>query len=277
VILAVERLQLASNAMPIAGIEPGYLWLGALLVLLAGALRAARRTGLDERTMYWTVICAFGGGLLGGRVAVLAMHGIPSGINFFTAIASGDRSSFGAFLGGAAAAALCLRARGAAAARYADAAVPALFIAYAVGRFGCLFNGDDFGSLSSLPWAIRYPASTLAYQDQVARGWIPADAAWSLPMHPWPLYSALGAVLLYYVLRRAGSLPGERAALAVVGYGALRALLELLRGDARAMLGPLPVPEWCAITAAAVGVALWWWIRYAPPRTSHAITAPSAP
>jgi phosphatidylglycerol:prolipoprotein diacylglycerol transferase len=128
----------------------------------------------------------------------------------------------------------------------------------AIGRIGCFLNGDDFGSLSHLPWAARFPPGTEAYADHLTRGWItPADAL-SLPVHPVQLYCALAwlgffAILIVYRPAR----PGLRLALFAVLQGVGRFIEQLFRGDFQPVLGPLSLTQLISLFFIAMGIGVW--------------------
>jgi len=74
--------------------------------------------------------------------------------------------------------------------RFADLAVAPLGIALMLARIGCFLAGCDYGKVSALPWAVRFPAHSPAWQDHLAAGLVPAGRAESLPVHPTELYEA---------------------------------------------------------------------------------------
>jgi phosphatidylglycerol:prolipoprotein diacylglycerol transferase len=78
----------------------------------------------------------------------------------------------------------------------ADAAALAAPVAMAVVRVGCFVNGCCHGTPSSLPWAIAFPAGSVAWQLHLRSGLIAADAPASLPVHPLQLYFAAWSVAL---------------------------------------------------------------------------------
>lgn len=39
-----------------------------------------------------------------------------------------------------------------------------------IGRWSCFLNGDDFGTLSSLPWAVQYPYSSIPFGEHFQNG-----------------------------------------------------------------------------------------------------------
>jgi phosphatidylglycerol:prolipoprotein diacylglycerol transferase len=51
--------------------------------------------------------------------------------------------------------------------RYIDILAIGLMLALAFGRIGCFLNGCCFGKPTNLPWAIRFPYGSDAYQSQV--------------------------------------------------------------------------------------------------------------
>jgi len=51
--------------------------------------------------------------------------------------------------------------------RYLDILAVGLMLALAFGRIGCFLNGCCFGKPTDLPWAVRFPYASFAYQSQV--------------------------------------------------------------------------------------------------------------
>jgi phosphatidylglycerol:prolipoprotein diacylglycerol transferase len=211
----LTTLHLGDRAIPIGG----YGALLALALLVGGvvALRSAVRLQLDAGAFIASLAAAVGSGLLGGSLLFALVGWLqtralgPPGLVFYG----------GAILG-ALGFALTARAHGLPLATALDASVPALPIAHALGRLGCLLGGCCYGARFSGPWAITYT-------DALAPA---AHPAW--PRHPWPLYEALVLLALaaFFASRwapAAGS--GRRSALYVLGYAAARFALEPLRGD----------------------------------------------
>jgi hypothetical protein len=144
-------------------------------------------------------------------------------------------TSFWGYLAGAAAVARVCRRDGLALARMADLTVIPLGVALALARVGCFMAGCDYGKVSSLPWAVRFPAGSPAWHDHVRGALIPADRAASLPVHPTQLYEALlglaiiaGAIAFGRRWRR----DGDRFLVAAATYAIGRLGIEMLRGDA---------------------------------------------
>ena len=142
---------------------------------------------------------------------------------------------------------------------YADASVPAVALGYCIGRLGCFLNGDDYGTLSQLPWAVAYPPGTEPYSDHLSRGWIAPGAAATLPIHPVQLYaSLLGLALFVFLTNWHPRHSGDRLSAFLVLYGAARFGMEQwLRGDFRVVVGPLSLPQIFSLLFIACGVGIW--------------------
>lgn len=121
--------------------------------------------------------------------------------------------------------------------RYLDILAIGLMAALAFGRIGCFLNGCCFGKPTNLPWAVRFPYGSFAYQSQVAanpqrnrpypqlelpedffvgpsktlkpykdltedqKQMLKKDDKYrSLPVHPTQLYSSANAALLGLIL-----------------------------------------------------------------------------
>jgi len=86
--------------------------------------------------------------------------------------------------------------------RFADAITPGAALAIAVGRLGCFLQGCCFGTRTDLPWGVRFPAGSPAYESHRILGWLPPDATSSLAVHPLELYFAVTALAIMAVMVR---------------------------------------------------------------------------
>jgi len=242
----------------LAGFDPGMLWAAALLAASAHAVYSAWRAGLSTRAMYWAVVCSLLGGLWGANLFSLLVHGWDGGPLAVFAFVPGGKSLFGGLLLGGFAAWLYFRSRKLPVLAYADAAMPALALGYAIGRIGCFLNGDDYGTLTLARWAVVYPPGTEAYQAHLARGWISPSDAWSLPIHPVQLYSSLLGLAVFVVLVTwRPKWEGGRLCAYLILYGFGRFLLEYLRGDFRRVLGPFSLPQLFSLGFMLLGIGIW--------------------
>lgn len=115
---------------------------------------------------------------------------------------------------------------------FGDAVIGMAAVALVFIRFGCFLNGCCFGRLSSLPWAMRFPRGSWVSWYHRTHGWIGADAAASLPVHPLQLYfllAAMGTFLLVEQQRRRCRPAGQLQLLFYALFFGSTALLEPFR------------------------------------------------
>jgi phosphatidylglycerol---prolipoprotein diacylglyceryl transferase len=162
----------------------------AIITAFLIARREGMRRGISEDAIFsvgtWGVL----GGVIGARLLHVVDHwaGYAANPASILAIQDGGLAIYGGIMGGIAAGAIGAHRQGLPVLRVADVAAPALVLAQAIGRIGCLFNGDALGSPTSLPWGVAYvnpgamaPSLGVAY-------------------HPTPAYEMLGDLLIFALL-----------------------------------------------------------------------------
>jgi prolipoprotein diacylglyceryltransferase len=206
------------------------------LVTLIAMLVVARRRGIDPGTIasavLWSYVAAVGAGIVVPMVIDGAVHVATTG-RFHLRWAG--MTSFWGYLGGAAALAVVCKRERLPLARMSDLAVVPLGLALVFARAGCFLAGCDYGKVSALPWAVRFPSGSPAWRDHVHAGLIPADRAVSLPVHPTQLYEAvLGLVIIAIAIAvaRRPRKDGQVFLAAAATYAIGRLAIEALRGDA---------------------------------------------
>ena len=120
------------------------------------------------------------------------------------------------------------------------AATPALAFGHLIGRIGCFLVGDDYGTPSTLPWAVAFPDG------------LPPT---TVPVHPTQLYEAIGLGLLGWALtqwRRRGVSDATVLGRYLVTAGVLRFGIEFLRVNERVAFG-LSVAHFVSLAAIALG------------------------
>lgn len=124
------------------------------------------------------------------------------------------------------------------------------------GRMGNFINGELYGRVSDVPWAMVFPEGG------------------PLPRHPSQLYEAFfEGLVLFALLWALKAKPWQRPAqhfwphgsmlaLFLIGYGVLRFGIEYTR-EPDAHLGllwaGLSMGQWLCLGMIAAGLALWWW------------------
>ncbi len=245
----------------------------AFLASMAMAAWRARREGLDPETVYDLALWLIVGGLVGARGFFVIQHreAIGSPWEIF-AIWKGGIVYYGSVIGGLVAFLIYYRLRPFPMRPMLDAIAPSLALGTAIGRVGCFLNGCCYGDACSLPWAVRFPAGTLPWADQVRHGLIDSVAPESLAVHPTQLYSAIDGLILlallsaFYPLRRRD---GEVMGLLMVAYPITRCLIEWLRNDEGAFVAGLTISQAISVLLLAVGALYWAWLARLP-RVRHA-------
>ena len=141
---------------------------------------------------------------------------------------------------------------------FADAAVPGLILAQAIGRWGNYFNQELFGRPSNLPWAIR-----IAPENR------PVGFADAETFHPTFLYESLWNLLGFFVLlwisrRFANRLKaGDMVLIYVSLYSVGRFFVESLRIDPAFIIGGSIRGNLFVSSVLAIGFALIFFLRHA--------------
>ncbi|HOU53941.1 MAG TPA: prolipoprotein diacylglyceryl transferase [Myxococcota bacterium] len=218
-----------------------------LVAFLAGgwlAGREWRRRGLPGGPeQAWTLVgVAAAGGLLGAKLAYLWTEA-PAWTWPDLFSGSGLTWHGGLILGGLAVL-VVTRLWGIPASTVGDLFAPMLALGYGIGRIGCHLAGDgDYGIPCSPGWwrdhvCMTYPAGIVPSPCQVGDRILdvcpvtPLPVTF-LPVHPTPLYEALGALAVFGVLwglrRRMERHPWALFALWLLLAGGARLLVEFIR------------------------------------------------
>jgi phosphatidylglycerol:prolipoprotein diacylglycerol transferase len=241
-----------------AGLGPTLAWATALTFALAYATRAARRENLEARSVYWAGVIGIIGGLWGGHLLGMYYYGSDGRPWAWLRFWAGGQAQYGGLVAGTLAIAVFAMFCRLSFPRLADALAPATALGVAIGRVGCFLNGDDFGSVSHLPWAVQFPPGTEAYNDHLVRGWITSADAWSLHVHPVQLYcTVIWLVIFGILLGWRGRIPGQRFALFMMIHGAGRMVEQMFRGDFQPVLGLLSLTQLISLALVLAGGCLW--------------------
>jgi phosphatidylglycerol:prolipoprotein diacylglycerol transferase len=234
--LGGQSFQLHSYGVAIA--------LGFLVAIFLGA-RQAKRVGEDEWAVqelcFWLLVSSMIGARLLFVITNLSEYidHCRDGRSFAACtralhVWEGGLVFYGGFLAAAGFAWWYTRRRKLAFARIADVLAPSVAIGHFFGRLGCYAAGCCWGSPTSSALGVRFPAESLAFQQLVGEGKLSAAANVTPTLHPVQLYEAFGELGLYLFLSWFATrkrYDGQVLVLWLVGYGALRFLTELYRGD----------------------------------------------
>lgn len=223
----------------------------ALGLILAGYFmsRDFASRGRDPVLAWEFAVAAGVGGFVGARVDYLIQNG---GGGLFSSI---GLVWFGGVIGGALGVWIVCAWRKIPIGVVANVMAPALALGYAIGRIGCQLSGDgDYGSASSLPWAMSYPEGEVPTTELV---------------HPTPIYETTAMLIAFYVLwRLRGRFDRPWALFGVwcVFAGVERFLIEFIRRNDAVAVG-LTTAQLISVGLVILGAVLVW-TRSKRPRTA---------
>lgn len=231
-------------------------WHGVFTVLAIAigvwwGLRGARRIGVEGEVVDRVLTWAIAGAFIGARLFHVADH-----LSYFVdhpleafAIWQGGIAVWGGFIGAILAGLFAARGKALPVWRLLDVAAPAILIGQAIGRLGCLSNGDAWGAPTGADWGIVYTdPNDLIRPDLLG-----------VPTHPYPLYEIAAVLLLLGVLARLRprlARPGELFMVATLGYAAIRFFLTFFRQETIVFAG-LQEAQAISVAVAVVVLALW--------------------
>ena len=218
----------------------------AFLASLQLARLAAHARRIGEAFLLDLVSLLILSGLLGARILYVLLNW-----DYFhqhpwesLKVWEGGLVFYGGFLLAALVGALFTRFRGYPLDDVADCLAPALALGQGIGRWGCFFAGCCYGKPTSLPWGVIFKDPT-------------SLAPLDVKLHPVQIYESVGDIaiagLLWFLLMRKKETHGEVFWFYLLLYGALRFVIETLRGDDRgATVGGLAPSQLIALTAILV-------------------------
>ncbi len=228
--------------------------IGFSAVWWLGSRRARSTPGWKPEEIGDLVFYGALGTILGGRLGYILFYGLPdylaAPLNIFK-IWQGGMSFHGGLLGVIIAMALFGRKTGKSFFEVADFVAPMVPIGLFAGRIGNFINGELWGRVTDLPWAMVFPD----------------PRAGLLPRHPSQLYEALlEGVLLFVILWLYSAKPRPTMAVSglfLSGYGLFRFLVEFTRmPDAQLgfiAFGWLTMGQILSIPMFLVGAGMLWW------------------
>ncbi len=202
------------------------------------------RIKLTEDDVDWYMVIVTVSLIIGARVFEVLFYepsyyfANPSRI---IAIWQGGLSFHGGLIGIILASYLFCRKKGVTFFELADVMVVPLALGLAFGRIGNFINGELYGRITNVPWAVKFPS---------AEGF----------RHPSQLYESAKNIVIFltlFSLRNKKFPNGYLFALFLTMYSAFRFLIEFVR-EPTVMLGPLTLGQLFNIPMFAVGV----WMMY---------------
>ncbi|HZO32084.1 MAG TPA: prolipoprotein diacylglyceryl transferase [Chloroflexota bacterium] len=231
----------------------GWHGLFSMLALVAGVwigLWHAKLLGIDVDTMVsglgWVIL----GAVVGARLFHVLDH-IPYYAQHpleIVAVWQGGIAVYGGFVGGVLTGAVAAWRLGLPVWTCLDAAAPAMLVGQAIGRIGCLINGDAWGGPTGCPCGVVY------WHEHAL---LPAELL-GVPTHPYALYEIIGVAALLgllWAMRTRFDRPGTMFLVTTIGYGAIRFTLSFVRQETVIVFG-LQEAQLVALVTAAIAVVI---------------------
>ena len=201
-------------------------------------MRIARRQGIEPGVMASIVLWCYLAAVSAGIVVPMLIDAVEGYLaHGRLSLHWAGMTSFWGYLAGIAAVALVCRANQIPLARFGDLAAVPMGVALMFSRLGCFLGGCDYGKVTSLPWAMRFPKGSPAWVDHVNAGLVPGTREESLAVHPTQLYeSLLGLVIVGVVIAAsrtawAKQRQGRLFLVACATYAVGRIAIETVRAD----------------------------------------------
>jgi phosphatidylglycerol:prolipoprotein diacylglycerol transferase len=284
-------------ALPLHGY--GLMIAAGFVAAIEVARREARRRGQDAERIGDLAFFVLVAALVGSRLYFVAVNWREyAGEHAWTTLGGlrvprvlvlweGGLVFYGGFIAAALTALWYLRRHRLPFLAYADTLIPSVALGHVFGRLGCFAAGCCWGRASgaTLPWLVRFPPESLAYQAFAARPnageLIAADHLATVPVHPTQLYEAMGELGLFLALvlwvRPRKRFDGQVLASWLLAYACLRTVVEAFRGDVeRGVVAGFGVGQWTSVAVLAAGALVWVIGRRRPPAAAPPSSALAA-
>ena len=222
-------------------------------------LLRCQNTGLNRSSAIWSVLVGGISAFLGAKLFYVLFHIkgyllLPSHI-----FAPGGTFSWGAYVGLCLGLYLFFRLKHQPVLPYLDVLGSSLALGPFIGRWSCFLNGDDYGKVTDIFWAVKYPVASIPFAAHVNDGLIAYSSPLSAPVHPNQLYLSLNGLILFFLMswiwNKFNKYQGLTFGLYFLFYGVSRFYLEFFRDEAGISLIPvLNFPQILSLTFATMSI-----------------------
>ena len=161
--------------LPIRGY--GVMMLTAIVAATGLAVWRGKTRGLSADAIFSLALWMFLPGIIGGRLFYIVEYWssyqretLGQTLAAAANIAEGGLVIYGALIGGTLGMLAFVWKNRLPLLAVCDFVAPSLVLGLAIGRIGCFLAGCCYGSVCDLPWAVTFPNTSPAYENQMSRG-----------------------------------------------------------------------------------------------------------
>jgi len=248
----IENLGFRNGAWLVPTPELMYaIAIGTTICLFLSRCKAA---GLPVELSIEAALAGSIGGIIGARLFFIIAAGDVTQLRPVQWIDfSAGTASWGVYIGSMVLFVLYLRGAGHNPLPYLDVAASCVGIGIFIARWSCFLNGDDFGRITSAPWAVRYPGGSYPYAAHLRAGVINPSEVLSLPTYPLQVLLAFNGLITFCLTtiywRRLARRRGSTLMTFWLLYATSRFLWEFLRDPAAGgMSNSLSTSQWMCVS-----------------------------
>ncbi len=251
----------------------GFMLMVGFLVTIYVARIKAKAEGLDPEIISNMGLYTIFAGILGGRTFYVIQNFGTYKHNLLDAfkVYEGGLVFYGGLMASIAAIVIYSKIKKLSVLKTIDIIAFAFALGVACGRIGCFLNGCCWGDVCSpdLPWAVSFPKSvdvnnmidgSPAFLHHLGKGLVGTSAGSSLPIHPTQIYSALGNISIFFLVKafyKHRKRDGEVTLMFCAIYSIMRFTVEIFRDDNLPLFDGLTISQNASILVLAASVVLF--------------------
>ena len=230
--------------------------------------RTAKKEGLNHLKILDSILVVFPASIIGGRLVrvFLDWNNYSSDLWKIFKIWEGGLDFYGGLLLGIPVGIWYLQRNKLPVLKTIDLVITYIPLAHAFGRIGCFLEGCCHGTLTTVPWAVRFPKwlsaqdgiiGTPAFLQHMNMHLIESSATLSLPVHPTQLYSSLSLFVIFFIIvifKKRIRFDGGILAAYIIAYSVVRFVIEFLRGYAQIVFWGISLYQLCSIVFFIIGI-----------------------
>ena len=163
------------RGLPIRGY--GVMMLTAIVAGTGLAVWRGKTRGVPADMIFSLALYMFLPGIIGGRLFYIIEYWssyqretLWQTLAAVVNVAEGGLVVYGALIGGTLGMLMFVRKNRLPLLPVCDLVAPCLVLGLAIGRIGCFLSGCCYGSVADVPWAVCFPNTSPAYENQMSRG-----------------------------------------------------------------------------------------------------------